>query len=138
MKRTISILILITAFAFVLTNAQDKMEKKDEMMKKSEMMEKKMMKRSDMKHDEMGKMKSYMCSDEKCGFMVQSPDEEEVMSATKMHGKKHHDVEMTDEMVKEKMGGDMMKGDGMKRGKRMRRDDMMKKEEMMKKDEMKK
>ena len=143
MKRTLSILILMAAFAIASTNAQDKMEKKDEMKmeKKSEMMDKKMekkmmkhdgmMKEEKMDKDEMGKMKSYMCSED-CGFMVQSPDEEEVMSATKMHGKKHHNLEMTDEMVKEKMGGDMMKGKMMHKEKRMHKDDMMKKDGMKK------
>ena len=140
MKRTLSILTFMAAFAIASTNAQDTMEKKSEMMDKK--MEKKMMKHDGMMKeemmdkkmmgkDEMGKMKSYMCSED-CGFMVQSPDEEEVMSATKMHGKKHHNLEMTDEMVKEKMGGDMMKGKMMHKEKRMHKDDMMKKDGMKK------
>lgn len=47
----------------------------------------------------MADMKKIEC-DPKCGFMVQSHDEKELMEITKQHAKKYHDKTITDEDVK--------------------------------------
>ncbi len=109
-KRIVSmffVLILAAAFSTV-TFAQEKKEATQE--KKEVTQEKKEMKKDDkmeMTKEEkaMGPLKSLSC-DETCGFMVRSRDEKEVMSATKVHVKKMHKMDMTEKQMK-----DMMKTD---------------------------
>ena len=100
MRNRLSLLLLLFGLAFALSTlamAQDKMkdEKKDDKMAMSKSEEK------------MGPLKSISC-DDKCGFMMKSRDEKELMSGATAHMKKHHpDMKMS---KKEMMG--MMKTEG--------------------------
>lgn len=48
------------------------------------------------------KLKRIAC-DPTCGFMVQSHDEMEVMDIARKHAKEKHNMDVTDEHLKEKM-----------------------------------
>ena len=95
------LLALGIVFAFSARSfAQDKMkdEKKEDKMAMSK--------------TEMGPVKSMSC-DGKCGFMVKSRDEKELMSTAMAHMKKHHpDMKMS---KKEMMGMMKTEGDDMKK-----------------------
>ena len=97
MRNRLFVALLAFGLAFTFstrTLAQDKMkdEKKDDKMGMSKMEEK------------MGPVKSFSC-DDKCGFMMKSRDEKELMSGVTAHMKRHHpDMKMS---KKEMMG--MMK-----------------------------
>ena len=104
MRNRLSLLLLLFGLTFALSTlamAQDKMkdEKKDDKMAMSKSEEK------------MGPLKSISC-DDKCGFMMKSRDEKELMSGAMAHMKKHHpDMKLS---KKEMMGmikteGDMKK-----------------------------
>lgn len=87
----IIVLVLVIAFSSV-SFAQDA-------AKKDAMKEQKMEMKKDAK--EMGALKSLSC-DDKCGFMVRSHDEKEIMSSAKAHIQKHHkEMKMTDKQIKE-------------------------------------
>ena len=59
------------------------------------------------KAESMGALTSFSC-DDKCGFMMRSRDEKELMKGVKDHMKKHHaDMKMSDKQIK-----DMMKKEG--------------------------
>ena len=105
MRNRLTLLLLLFGLAFTLSAlaiAQDKM--KDE----KKMDDKMAMSKSD---DMTGPLKSISC-DDKCGFMMKSRDEKELMSGAMAHMKKHHpDMKMS---KKEMMGmikteGDMKK-----------------------------
>ena len=49
-----------------------------------------------------GKLKKVEC-DPKCGFMVRSHDEKELIDITRAHAKKSHDMSVTDADVKKMM-----------------------------------
>lgn len=101
MKRLMLVLVscvLMLALASV-SSAQDmKQDKKKEMKDKTEM-------KSDMKG-----MASFECAPA-CGFRVKSHDAEEVKEMARMHAKKHHGKNLTDEEMKGMMkwGDDDMK-----------------------------
>jgi predicted small metal-binding protein len=90
--------LLVLAFSTV-TFAQDKTDMQG---KKTEM--KGMMKDKMNKAGEMGKsgLMSFSC-DPACGFSVRSHDEAEIISMVKEHAKTHHNMEMTDAQIKEKI-----------------------------------
>jgi predicted small metal-binding protein len=50
----------------------------------------------------MADLKKVEC-DPKCGFMVQSHDEKELIEIVKQHAKKHHEKTVSDEDVKKMM-----------------------------------
>ncbi|MBI1803282.1 MAG: DUF1059 domain-containing protein [Ignavibacteriae bacterium] len=83
----IALLALGIAFAFSTRSfAQDKK------MDDKKMDDKMAMSKSE---EKMGPMKSLSC-DDKCGFMIRSHDEKEIMSAGMAHMKKHHsDMKMS-------------------------------------------
>jgi len=59
--------------------------------------------KKEMKKDQlMETMKSVSC-DPACGFSIRSHDEKEIVDIVKGHAKKHHNMDMTDEKVKEMM-----------------------------------
>ena len=89
--------ICCVGLCFGILSAQD-MGKNDGMMKKDGM------KKEEMKKGmgEMGALKSISCEDA-CGFKVQSRDENELISMTKSHMKKHHAMDLTDAKAKEMM-----------------------------------
>jgi predicted small metal-binding protein len=54
-----------------------------------------------------GTLKSVTC-DPACGFSVRSHDEKEVVAIVKEHAKTHHNMDMTDDKVKEMMKEEKM------------------------------
>ena len=89
--------LVLTVFFSASAFTQDAVKKEpaQESMKKAEStkagMEKEM---------EMGSLKSAAC-DPKCGFMVRSRDEKEIISVIKAHAKKVHKMTVTDKQVKD-------------------------------------
>jgi predicted small metal-binding protein len=116
MKQVLTV-VLILVLALSVVGVAQEMKKEMKKDNKSDMMKEKGM-----------MMKEFVCKPE-CGFMVRSHDESEIMSMAKMHGKQQHNMDMTDEQVKEMMhdAKPMMRKSMMKDG--MKKDEM-KKEEM--------
>lgn len=77
-------------------------------------MKKEMKDKMEMKKEGKG-MASFSCAPT-CGFKVQSPDDAEVKEMARMHAKKHHGKDLSDEEMKKMMkrSDDTMKGDGKK------------------------
>jgi predicted small metal-binding protein len=88
------LIVLLLALAFTTrtfaqeqsaTQKEEKKEQKTEMAKSEK---------------EMGPLKTASC-DDKCGFMVRSRSEKELVSIVKSHAKKVHKMDMTDKQIKE-------------------------------------
>ena len=109
-----AVLSVLLFMAFTAGAAQDKaaekMKKTDEMKMEKESKDGAMaMSKSE---EKTGPVKSFSC-DDKCGFMVRSRDEKELMSAVTSHMKKHHaDMKMS---TKELKGMVKTEGDEMKK-----------------------
>ncbi len=89
--------IVLTVFFSASAFTQDaaKKEPAQESMKKAEST------KADMdKEMATGPLKSVTC-DPKCGFMVRSRNEKEIISVIKAHAKKMHKMTMTDKQVKD-------------------------------------
>jgi len=97
----IAILAIVLTVSFsAIAFTQDKMGQ--DTTKKADMM-KSDMKKGDMdKEMAMGPLKSVAC-DPSCGFMVQSHNENELISMVKMHAKKMHNKVLSDKDVKAMM-----------------------------------
>lgn len=117
MKQLITVVLILVLAMSVVAFAQEKKE-----MKKDD---KVMMKDT--------KLKEFTCKPE-CGFMVRSHDESEIMSLAKTHAKQHHNMDMTDEQVKEMMHDTQMAKKDMAK-KKMKQEETKKEE--MKNSEMK-
>jgi predicted small metal-binding protein len=93
-KQLFAVLIVLALSLSTLALAQDKAQK--ELPKKSD--------KAELAKEEAtaGPLKSVSC-DPKCGFMVRSHNEKELLSVVKAHAKKMHNMTMTDKQVKEMM-----------------------------------
>ncbi len=85
----LAVLVLSVSFSSRLF-AQDKMGKEEKKSEKLEMTK---------EEAAMGPVKSVSC-DDKCGFMVRSRSEKEIISVVKNHVKKVHKMEATDKEIR--------------------------------------
>jgi predicted small metal-binding protein len=90
MMKKLFVPVLLALFAFSAISVAQEMKKEEG--------------KKEAKHE----LKSVTC-DPACGFMVRSHDEAELTAIVKEHAKKAHNMEMTDEQVKEKMKTEKMK-----------------------------
>ncbi len=90
------LLVLLLALVFTTRTFAQEQSATQKEEKKEQKME---MAKSD---KEMGPLKTVSC-DDKCGFMVRSRSEKEIVSVVKAHAKKVHKMDMTDKQIKDMM-----------------------------------
>jgi len=103
MIRQISLVLLLAVLLSSFAGrvyAQDKMGKDDKKAGKMEMTK---------EEASMGPLKTVSC-DDKCGFMVRSRSEKEILSVVRSHAKKVHKMDATDQQIKAMMKEEGAKG----------------------------